>query len=199
MSKVDLTCPVCGTGFSRYPSQLRGDAKVRVCSLRCRNKLGNEARAEKMLETFEARFWARVEKTDGCWNWTAGQTGNPNMKYGFVVWGTRRMAAHRASWELAYGPIPDGQCVLHECDNPLCVRPEHLFLGTRTDNNEDKMNKGRHRGLPREKNPNARLTETEVAEIRRLHATTSLLQREIAEQFGISQTHVSEIVLGKVW
>jgi predicted DNA-binding protein (UPF0251 family) len=196
---IELMCPVCSIAFWRYPSQLQDDAEVRVCSIRCRNKIGNEARARNQLKTFEVRFWKRVEKTNACWLWLGGQTGGSKMRYGFVCWGRRRMAAHRASYELTRGPVPEGQCVLHSCDNPLCVRPEHLFLGTRTVNNTDKMMKGRHRSLPKESNPGAKLTEAEVIEIRRLHAETSLLQREIAGRFGISQSTVSAIVLERAW
>lgn len=93
-----------------------------------------------------ARFWSHVEKTDGCWNWTAHLLPGG---YGHFQLGTNRTdRAHRFSYKLHFGPIPkdDGieWCVCHRCDNPRCVRPDHLFLGTDRDNMHDMMRKGRH-------------------------------------------------------
>lgn len=95
-------------------------------------------------KSIEERFWEKVRKSpepDGCWEWTASKFRNG---YGsFVVLGERR--AHRVSWEIHNGPIPDGLWVLHKCDNPSCVRPDHLFLGDRRTNMLDCVSKGRHR------------------------------------------------------
>src|SRR3990172_4237019 len=91
-------------------------------------------------------FWAKVNKSDGCWTWTASKR---KFGYGAFVWADSegriiQGRAHRFSYELHHGPIPLGICVLHKCDNPACVRPSHLFLGTRADNNFDMLSKGRH-------------------------------------------------------
>jgi len=91
-------------------------------------------------------FWSKVEKTETCWLWRG-----PHQKYGQVRLRrtpTIRTGAHRFSWQLAFGSIPEGQLVLHRCDTPLCVRPEHLFLGTHLDNVHDKIGKGRDSGPP---------------------------------------------------
>jgi hypothetical protein len=85
------------------------------------------------------RFWKKVNKTDGCWLWTATRIG----RYGGFRFEGRSRTAHRVSWELAFGPIPDGLQVLHHCDTPLCVNPQHLFLGTPLDNARDRDSKGR--------------------------------------------------------
>lgn len=99
--------------------------------------------------TFEERFWKYVLIGPKCWIWT-GKPGSGG--YGRINRGGcngRNVRAHRASWEIHYGKIPDGMWVLHTCDNPLCVRPDHLFLGTHTDNMHDCIRKNRHRAATR--------------------------------------------------
>lgn len=90
--------------------------------------------------TLEERFWAKVEKTDGCWLWTAALS---TTGYGRIGVGKKMAYTHRLSWEMHNGPIPPGMHICHHCDNPKCVRPDHLFLGTRTDNMRDMWRKGR--------------------------------------------------------
>lgn len=92
--------------------------------------------------TIGERFWAKVQKTATCWLWTA--TRNPKGYGLFKIAGTCRPAP-RVAWELLHGPIPDGFYVCHTCDNPPCVKPAHLFLGTPTDNARDRVAKGHHR------------------------------------------------------
>jgi hypothetical protein len=90
------------------------------------------------------RFWKKVDTSGECWEWRASLWGGG---YGCFWTGEKRALAHRVSWELAHGEIPSGMCVCHSCDNKLCVRPDHLFLGTQRDNVQDAIKKNRLTGL----------------------------------------------------
>lgn len=142
-------------------------------------------------------FWSNVEKTANCWPWTGWKYG---WGYGRFTVGARRtgdrrnVAAHRYSWELANGPIPEGLHVLHKCDNPPCVRPEHLFLGTNDDNIADRIAKGRYRG---EKVVSALLTEEQVREVRSLVGKVS--QAELARRLGVTHGAIQGVVHRRTW
>ena len=142
------------------------------------------------------RFWSFVEKSRRrccCWLW--GGSRRPNG-YG-VFWNQgRRVSAHRFSWELANGPIPDGLSVLHSCDNKPCVRPAHLFLGTQADNMRDRDQKGRN--LIGSESPRAKLTESQVLEIlasgRRYGWRIAL-----ARKFRVSISTIKAVACGQNW
>lgn len=100
-----------------------------------------------MAKPIADRFWSHVERGDeGCWEWQGGRrlAGHQSEKgYGYFWLNNGYVRAHRMAWELTNGPIPDDMVVCHKCDNPPCVRPDHLFLGTHGDNHRDAMVKGR--------------------------------------------------------
>lgn len=134
------------------------------------------------------RFWEKVTKSPiGCWLW---QGHISRLGYGKFM----GKHAHRIAWSLTNGSIPDDLDVCHHCDNTMCVNPEHLFLGTASDNMKDCVSKGRldHHG---EKNSNAKLTEALVREIR----STTLTQRQLAARFGVSKSNIYYIQKGLTW
>lgn len=176
--------------------------------------------------TLEERFWSKVKKTNTCWFWTGGTN---NMGYGMIgesVKPYRHTLAHRLSFELANGNIPQGMFVLHACDTPACVRPDHLSLGTQTDNMQDATQKGRVRkgashpshlrpetvahgdrhgahthpeSVPKgSARPNAKLTEDQVCEIRTAREAGELLA-SIAERFRLNKVTVWAVVHRRTW
>lgn len=140
-----------------------------------------------------AVFWRLVQKLDGCWRWL-GARERHGLTYGYR--GRPRVWAHRYSWELHNGPIPSGLFVLHRCDNPPCVNPEHLFLGTLADNNRDRDQKGRQaRG---ERGGRAKLTVEAVRAVRAQRAA-GVACLDVAAEHGISEQQVSAIATGRSW
>ena len=118
----------------------------------------------RRTESLETHFWAKVNQTEGCWLWLAYQNRNG---YGTYFINRRPKYAHRVAWELTYGAIPAGLVVMHKCDTPPCVRPEHLSLGTYGENIADALQKGRFRpGEPRSRRWAA--TEKRVAELEKI-------------------------------
>lgn len=144
----------------------------------------------------DARFWAKVDKSggeDACWPWTGARC--PSGYGSFCVEG-RMSTASRYAYNWQYGDLVRELDVLHRCDNPPCVNPAHLFLGSAADNRADCVAKGRH--SHGERAGNAKLSNAQVAEVRRLRASEGLLQRDIAGRFGIHPSHVSRIVNRRV-
>jgi len=144
----------------------------------------------------EERFWKKVRKTNDCWEWT----GCTDQKgYGRIAIKQHNSPgrAPRIAWELHFGLIPAGLHVLHKCDNPKCVRPDHLFLGTNDDNMNDKRTKGRQ--LAGIQTSWAKLTEADVIAIRTRYAAGGISQRTLATQYNLHQVTISEIILRKIW
>lgn len=142
-------------------------------------------------QRFEAQYIP--EPNSGCWLWTGAAF---HKGHGAIRDGSKQRKAHRVSWELNVGPIPDGMCVLHKCDTPACVNPRHLFLGTRGDNNRDRTRKGR--GAKGSRMGSAKLAEADVAQIKRRLASGEP-RCVIARDYGVSAVVVSCIALRKTW
>lgn len=151
-------------------------------------------------------FWNRVDRRDdlwSCWEWQGARNQDG---YGTLWVDGSKQRAHRVAWRLAVGEIPEGLLVLHRCDNPPCVRPDHLFLGTPADNTADMMAKGRARyGIatdrsgwraPRgERSGAAKLTEQAVRTIR----TSGESQYVLARRYGVSQVAIHKVRARKTW
>jgi hypothetical protein len=136
------------------------------------------------------------EPNSGCWLWVGSVNfDSRGDRYGRRVHEGRFWRAHRLSFVLHRGPIPDGLWVLHRCDTPLCVNPQHLFLGTVTDNNADMTQKGRRRSAEGEAAGNSKLTAEQVVEIR----TSPGSHANIAARFGVSPTTIGRIQNGEGW
>lgn len=148
--------------------------------------------------TEAARFWSKVAKSEGCWEWHGAKT---NSGYGRIVitrpgenprqvW----FVAHRVAWALAGKSRAGDQILCHRCDNPGCVNPEHLFVGTHKDNAADRDAKGRRTPPKGIKNGRAKLTEQDVRDIRANKALCRVTHAELAARFGISQSQVGYVL-----
>jgi HNH endonuclease len=152
------------------------------------------------------RFWDKVKRGRGCWLWQGWKDADGyghlwlRSKGTFHVYGI----ASRICWELTRGKIPKGLCVLHRCDNPACVNPRHLFLGTNKENSADKVAKGRQaRGTMQR---DAKLDEKKVREIRRRYRRgINPAYRggpntyDLAVEYGVSQGLISKVVRRELW
>jgi hypothetical protein len=181
------------------------------------------ARIRRPKPTPDELFWSKVDRSGDCWIWTGTRM---HQGYGVVIRNYKRLYAHRVAFEIAYGPIPDGMDILHRCDNPPCVRPEHLDIGTHTDNMRDASRKGRlatgdrsgQRTHPertargdrhgsktqpgssaRGESNHSKLTEADVIELRRLRAEVGMSFPALGRRFGVSGKTAEAIVKRKKW
>ncbi len=183
------------TNCQKCQKEIRRPWEAQFCSRDCQNAALIISESEH-----EARFWASVRKADGdeCWEW---QGAFEKDGYGYsekVINGVTYRGAHRYSYALHFGPIPDGLCVCHRCDNPKCVRPDHLFLGTNYDNVQDRERKGRGGG-GRKPGCAQKLTEENVLLIREKYARGELNQKAEALKLGVDPSMISRLARGQRW
>jgi len=197
---VSRTCESCGCEFRTRPDFARKGIS-RYCSIGCLNK----GRVNKPLGEV---FWLKVDKSGSCWIWK----GSKDAKgYGTLQHQGVRYQAHRAAYILACGELPDGLLVCNRCDNPPCVNPGHLFLGTHADNHADRNAKGRQASgdrngarahperIPRgEDAKNSRLTPTIVADIRQRYKDGSTIPA-IGRQLGYPRSTIWSVVTRVSW
>lgn len=171
------------------------------------------------IKRFTEKFH-KGEQND-CWNWLAGKVRDG---YGFFSVNGNLHKAHRVSWVIYRGDIPEGMSVLHHCDNRACINPNHLYLGTHQDNMRDMVRRGRSlsgdknpshlhpdrraRGLAitknrkntvGERNANSKLTWDSVREIRALYGSGNITQVQLSKKYNVAQTVISKIVIGQAW
>lgn len=204
MAKIKRKCRVCGKIFEKSPSVVKS-GRGKYCSRECLH-----------AKTPEQRFWDFVDKNGPkhptlktkCWLWS-GYIFN-GISYGRIWSKGRYIKAHRFSWELHNGQIPnedgdDRLLILHRCDNPLCVRPSHLHLGTQAQNVQEMWARKRRRG-DGEHNPMSKLTWDQVKEIRRLYESEKGKRRnkqyslvKLGEMFGVHSRTIQHIVKNRTW
>jgi hypothetical protein len=186
------TCQQCGQEFVARLSEVeKGDG--RFCSMRCvYADLSGPARAVD-------RFWSRVDRTETCWLYRPAVRSNG---YGAVKYQGRTLRASHLSWTLHHGPVPDRLWVLHRCDTPPCVNPDHLFLGNRSDNMRDAAAKGR---LDQQLNPLRRraarspFTPDDVRSVRSRYAGGGITMEQLGSEFGVTKHAIWRIVHRLNW
>jgi hypothetical protein len=145
----------------------------------------------KKAGSLHDRFFSRFVKLEnGCWQWRAHTDKDG---YGFLPGAHNNIRAHRLSYELHIGQIPPGLIICHHCDNPGCVNPGHLFIGTQKDNAQDALRKKRH--YVGEKNGRSKLTEENVKEI----LNSSLNGQKLAEKFGVTRSTINHVRRRTTW
>ena len=181
-------------------------------TLKGRLGMSDQSICTHIPEKVIARFWAKVSKgsPEECWIWLASKRNKGYGAFGYTLGEkTIQDRAHRFSFRIHSGEIPDGLFVLHKCDTPACVNPAHLFLGTNDDNVQDMMAKGRHvpggtycpetaKYKHGESHHNSRLTAEIVKEIRR-DRECGLSISKLASKYGLAIGHVHRIVMRKAW
>lgn len=180
-------CPFCKRQF--VPKQ----SWIVCCSILCGNRLKSLNNSKRALNRTNEEYIREIKKRiainehTGCWEW---QRPTGSWGYGLMMYKAKQKRAHRVSWIVHNGDIPDGMLVCHKCDNPKCVNPEHLFLGTNADNMKDAAKKGRF--------THAKLTPSCVQIIRML-LKKKVPQKNIAKLFNITVGPVSSISMGRNW
>jgi len=147
-------------------------------------------------EELEKKYWNLVRKTPTCWLYegSASDEGYGRFQGNNQIW-----VAHRFAYIIHHGKIPKGMCILHKCDVRRCVKPAHLWAGTKAENNHDCDRKGRRNQLFGSKHPQAKLNECNVRQIRKKYIPWTYSQPRLAKEFGVSRGVIYRILRGRKW
>lgn len=196
---IICSCKLCGNQFTTVKSRIE-NGRGKFCSKPCANKF-------KTID-INTRFIKFIDKTNDCWNWIGNKDKDGYGMFEPKIKEARR--AHRYSYFINFGEIPKGMCVCHNCDNPSCVNPNHLFLGTTYENVKDRVNKGRTaKGInngaythPEKINKGeqvgtSKLCYNDIIEIRK--AATTISRRKLGKLFNVSHNTICRIVNHESW
>jgi HNH endonuclease len=176
------------TGMS-YPT-------VRQVYNTCHNKLC--VNPDHLVVGDSERFWHRVMKTENCWTWLGSKDKAGYGKFVYYLCNKKQhIRCHQFSYLITYGTLQGGQCVRHLCNNRICVRPEHLALGSNQDNMDDKVRSNRQ--IKGEQHHNAKLDKWKVKEIRELYATGNYSQQKLSDLFNVAQSTIKNVLLRRTW
>jgi hypothetical protein len=184
---IEKKCFTCGSLFYVENWKLKHNAN-KYCSRVC-------IRSKKSLLSYEERFWSKVLKSDGCWEWSAGKF---KAGYGAFSYNQKPITAHSFSWFLKTGDFaPKGKEIMHICDNRGCVKPEHLRLGSHQENMEDCKNKLRHNYCDK----NSKLSKEDVTLIRSMYRPKDkrFSTLALARIFNVSRSNISSILRNDSW
>ncbi len=153
----------------------------------------------KLTLADKKRFWSKVDFSDDCWLWTAGKSHNGYGMFFMLQDGRKTMQrAHRIAYQHCFGNVPDGMLVRHSCDNPACVNPDHLLLGKASDNSCDMVKRGRSQ--KGESHSQAKLTESDIREIRCMHhIAVEIPSRQVAAMYGVSPRTIRDVRSRRSW
>jgi hypothetical protein len=202
MNQRTKTCPACNKQFNYL---IKKNIQRTYCSNKCSASLHNirhhreasykNLTNEEALQRLKNMFFKNIEKTKTCWLWTGGKRGG----YGQLKWKNKTIRAHRASYLIHYNELPNHLFVCHKCDIPLCVNPEHLFLGNNTENMHDMINKGRSNFLKHNNHPMKKITIEIAREIRKSIKDKKYSLTELANKYNLSYQNIWQIKNNKTW
>lgn len=197
--RITRNCLICTTAYAKKPSK----TDTKYCSKKCRivatarnGTFWNTATKEEAIDRIRKSYEKFVIKHDGCWDWSGYKNNHGYGVLAAIGGKGKTTKAHRASWIIHKGDIPEGLWILHHCDNPACSNPDHLYAGTPKDNSRDAYARNRMPDTHGENHPRTKLTNAQVIEIKKL-LLTDPFNKNIAALYNVAVHVISSIRAGK--